>query len=82
MEVILLLPKIAKRQRDQFVDLLEIQIMTDSQIDSKTRSKWYKQVDVMRNGDDPPPEKPFDRAAFEKLREAMGKRKGRAPQRV
>lgn len=82
LEAILLLPKISKRQLNNFVDLLEVQIMTDSRIDAKTRNQWYTQADALRYSDGPPPDKPFNRAAFEQLREAMGKKKGRAPVRV
>lgn len=83
LEAFSLFPHIAARQLNNFVDQLEIQILTDSNIEGKDRQKWLTAVDGMRAGaDNKPPEKPLDRQKLEQLRKVMGKRKGRAPQRV
>lgn len=78
-----LMPKIAARQLNNFVDLLEVQVMTKHELKPEERDKWIRGLDKLRTSiDEDPPEKPFDRQAFEQLREVMGKRKGKAPQRV
>ena len=83
LEAFSLFPHIQNRQLNGFVDQLEIQILTDSNIEAKDRQKWLAAVDGMRYGStDKPPERPLDRKKLEELRKVMGKRKGKAPQRV
>lgn len=83
LEAFLLFPQIASRQLNAFVDQLEIQILTDSNIEGKDRQKWLAAVDGMRAGSgNKPPERELDRSKLEQLRKVMGKRKGKAPQRV
>ena len=80
-----LFPKIAKRQLNAFVDLLEVQVLTNHELKPEERNKWIRQIDRMRDQtDDKPPERPFDRAKFEQLREVINgpRQKGRGPQRV
>lgn len=81
----MLQPQIANRQLNHFIDLLEVQILTDSGIEPADRQKWLDSVDSMRSagpGGAKPPERPMDRKKLDELRKVMGKRKGKAPQRV
>jgi hypothetical protein len=84
VQVFSLFPVIAKRQLNMFIDQLEIQVLTKTDLPQKDRTNWLQQIDRMRvGGEATPPERPFDRAGLEKLRDVMGKRKkGRGPQRV
>lgn len=83
LEAFSLFPQISKRKLNTFVDLLEVQILTDSNIEGKDRQKWLSAIDGMRAGPGgKPPERTIDRNKLEQLRKVMGKRKGKAPQRV
>lgn len=57
--------------------------MTKHDIESTARTKWLKQIERMRTGvDAAPPERPFDRAKFEQLREVINGRKREAPEQA
>lgn len=82
-EVFDLMVHIGKRRLDGFVDLLQVQVLTDSNLKSEDRVKVYSSLDEMRDGGhSQPSERKFDRNKFEELRGRMGKRKGKAPVRV
>lgn len=81
--MVYLSPVIGRRQRNHFVDLLSIEIMTDSNLKKEDRTAALNALNRMRESDGTAaPAREFDRAKFEELRKRMGSRKGRAPQRV
>lgn len=84
VEYIQLMPHLADRKRQDFIDKLQIAIMTDSMVDEKDRAQSLNALDQMRRGDPEagPPEREFDRSRFEELRKRMGAKKGKAPKRV
>lgn len=70
---------IARRRVNNFVDLLQVQVLTDFGIESGDRTKAYAEFQRMRGGevDAPPEAKPFDREKFELLRKKMGQEMGK-----
>lgn len=78
-------PAIERRKLNDFVDLLQIQILTDSNVKKEDRMSAINATNEMRgqNGTtDTTLDRKFDRTKFEALRGAMGRKKGRAPARA
>lgn len=84
IEYILLMPHFVDRKKQNFIDQLQIAIMTDSMVDDKARAQSLNALDQMRedSATGQPPARDFDRSKFEALRKKMGAKKGKAPKRV
>lgn len=84
LEAFSLFPQIANRQLNHFIDLLQVQILTDYSLEPAQRHKAYNSTETMRTGSGgaPPPDPKLDRNKLEALRKAMGQKKGKAPVRV
>lgn len=78
------MPLITDRRMNTFIDQVQIQIMADPMIDEKGRKSSIATLNSLRPGvaREQLNSRPFNRAGFEQLRQAMGKKRGRGPVRA
>jgi hypothetical protein len=85
VELTYLYPKINGRKKNEHIDLLQALVTTNPNIDPKAAQEFISNTDRARHGDpgqSGPVAEELDRSGMEKLRQVMGRKKGRAPVRV